>query len=64
MQAFYGFNREENLDEISVRLRYRASQLDGLNLEGRPFTSASDPEYIEQYTREHCYNRWGRTPII
>lgn len=59
VQAFYGFNREENLDEISVRLRYRASQLDGLNLEGRPFTSASDPEYIEQYTREHCYNRWG-----
>lgn len=59
VQAFYGFNRVEEIDEISVELRYRASQLDGLNMEGKPYTSASDPEYIEQYTSEHCYSRWG-----
>jgi hypothetical protein len=59
VQAFYGFNREEEGDEISTLLRYRASQLDGLNMDGKPYTSASDSEYIEQYTREHCYNRWG-----
>ncbi|WNS41842.1 hypothetical protein [Paenibacillus sp. MMS20-IR301] len=59
VQAFYGFDRREDDDEISVELRYRASQLDGLNVENRPYMSASDPEYIEQYTREHCYSRWG-----
>ncbi|AIQ55904.1 hypothetical protein PBOR_02180 [Paenibacillus borealis] len=59
VQAFYGFNRGEEPDEISVELRYRASQLDGLNMEGKPYTSASDPDYIEQYTSEHCYSRWG-----
>ncbi|MFD1910249.1 hypothetical protein ACFSQ7_49265 [Paenibacillus rhizoplanae] len=64
VQAFYGFNREEELDEISVELRYRASQLDGLTIDGKPFTSASDPEYIEQYTREHCYSRWGAGHLL
>jgi hypothetical protein len=59
VQAFYGFNRAEEQDEISVELRYRASQLDGLNMDGKPYVSASDPEYIEQYCREHCYSRWG-----
>lgn len=59
VQAFYGFNREEESEEISTLLRYRASQLDGLSMEGKPYTSASDPEYIEQYTSEHCYSRWG-----
>lgn len=59
VQAFYGFNRGEESDEIGIELRYRAAQLDGLNMEGKPYTSASDPEYIEQYTSEHCYSRWG-----
>lgn len=59
VQAFYGFNRQEDADEISVELRYRASQLDGLNLDGKPYISASDPEYIEEYCQAHSYNRWG-----
>lgn len=59
IQAFYGFELPEEKDGISVELRYRASQVDGLNADGSPYISASDPEYIEQYTREHCYSRWG-----
>lgn len=59
VQAFYGFERRGDDDEISMELRYRASQLDGLNIDGKPYISASDPEYIEQYSREHCYSRWG-----
>ncbi|MBW4085469.1 hypothetical protein [Paenibacillus sp. S150] len=59
VQAFYGFDRREEEDEISEELRYRASQLDGLTLEGEPYISASDNGYIEDYCREHCYSRWG-----
>ncbi|ASA25322.1 hypothetical protein [Paenibacillus donghaensis] len=59
VQAFYGFKPQEDREAISSELRYRASQLDGLNLRGDPYTSASDPEYIEQYCQEHCYSRWG-----
>lgn len=59
VQAFYGFQNEENTEDISVDLRYRASQLDGMDLNGAPTISASDPEYIEHYCNEHTYNRWG-----
>ncbi|WP_151735648.1 hypothetical protein [Paenibacillus tengchongensis] len=58
VQAFYGFNRSAT-DELTPLLRYRASQLDGFNAEGRPYSSASDPGYIENYCREHSYSRWG-----
>lgn len=59
VQAFYGFIPEEETDELDMKLRYRASQLDGLDMNGKPYISASDPEYIEQYCGEHSYNRWG-----
>lgn len=59
VQAFYGFTPRDSKDEISVEIRYRASQLDGLDLNGNPYISASDPEYIENYVRKHSYNRWG-----
>lgn len=59
VQAFYGLNQEEDNEGISMELRYRASQLDGLNLNGEPYISASDPEYIKDYCREHSYNRWA-----
>ncbi|SEU24037.1 hypothetical protein [Paenibacillus sp. NFR01] len=60
VQAFYGFERGDGeADELSVPLRYRASQLDGLTIEGRAYTSASDPDYIQAYCREHSYDRWG-----
>lgn len=59
VQGFYGLNREEGIDDISMDLRYRASQLDGLSMDGEPYTSASDPDYIKDYCRKHSYNRWG-----
>lgn len=59
VQAFYGFLKDEDSDEISVSVRYRASQLDGLDQHGEPYTSASDPAYIAYYCHEHSYNRWG-----
>ncbi len=59
VQAFYGFEHQEDTEELSVELRYRASQLDGLDLQGKPFISASDPDYIAEYVNKHSYNRWG-----
>lgn len=59
VQAFYSFQNEEDSDEISVSIRYRASQLDGIDLNGKPYASASDPAYIANYCHEHSYNRWG-----
>ncbi|ETT58441.1 hypothetical protein C173_31004 [Paenibacillus sp. FSL R7-277] len=59
VQAFYGVNLPEDEEEISVEMLYRASQVDGLTIDGSPYMSASDPDYIKQYTREHCYSRWG-----
>lgn len=59
VQAFYEFESDDSFDEISVNLRFRASQLDGLDQNGEPYTSASDPAYIANYCHEHSYNRWG-----
>ena len=59
VQAFYGIQSQGDADEISVNLRYRASQLDGIDLDGNPYISASDPDYIEAYCNEHSYNRWA-----
>ncbi|GGF65074.1 hypothetical protein GCM10010912_07600 [Paenibacillus albidus] len=59
VEAFYGIESGEVTDTIDVQLRFRASQLDGLNQKGQPYASASDPEYIEQYCREHTYTRWA-----
>ncbi|NUU60268.1 hypothetical protein [Paenibacillus agri] len=59
VQAFYGLEPEGVTDDIPLSMRYRASQLDGLDAAGRPYISASDPGYIEQYCEEHTYKRWG-----
>ncbi|KGE19651.1 hypothetical protein [Paenibacillus wynnii] len=56
VQAFYQFEEDA---EIDIHLRYRASQLDGINLKGQPHKSASDPTYIDNYCSTHSYNRWG-----
>ncbi|NJJ38461.1 hypothetical protein [Paenibacillus apii] len=56
VQAFYGFQEGEN---ISRETCYRASQLDGMKADGRPYTSASSEEYIGEYCRKHRYGRWG-----
>lgn len=59
VQAFFGFQNGDNKDDITINLRYRASQLDGMDLNGEPAISASDPEYIEHYCNEHTYSRWA-----
>ncbi|BCG56942.1 hypothetical protein [Paenibacillus sp. URB8-2] len=56
VQAFYGVEEGE---EIDYRTCYRASQLDGMNPDGRPYMSASSEEYIGEYCRRHRYDRWG-----
>ncbi|CAM4208822.1 hypothetical protein [Paenibacillus typhae] len=59
VQAFYGFVPDDDEDELDIGLRFRASQLDGLDADGSPYMSASDKDYISDYCREHSYNRWG-----
>jgi hypothetical protein len=59
VQAFYGFDPDGDMDDIPMDLRYRASQLDGLDRQGQPYISATDSSYIEQYCQKHSYNRWG-----
>ncbi|AIQ50392.1 hypothetical protein [Paenibacillus sp. FSL R7-0331] len=58
VQGFYGLERGEE-EEIGMELKFRASQLDGLDENGQPYMSASNPDYIADYCREHSYNRWG-----
>jgi hypothetical protein len=59
VQAFYGLESAEDPVEITDNLCYRASQLDGLDRSGNPYISASDPDYIREYCRDHTYNRWA-----
>lgn len=59
VQAFYGFVPDGDEEDLDIRLRFRASQLDGLDGGGNPYMSASDPDYIKGYCQEHSYNRWG-----
>lgn len=56
VQAFYQF--EENTG-IDINIQYKASQLDGIDNQGKPYISASDRTYIENYCSVHSYNRWG-----
>ena len=56
VQAFYEFEEGAELD---MNLRYKASQLDGINPKGQPYMSARDPSYIENYCEVHSYSRWG-----
>ncbi|WP_379128119.1 hypothetical protein [Paenibacillus sp. sgz500958] len=56
VQAFYQFEQEAELD---LNIRYKASQLDGLDAKGQSYKSASDEQYIKDYCETHSYNRWG-----
>lgn len=49
--------REDSLiDTVDV---YRASGLCGIDQEGKPFVSANNLTYIEEYLQEHGYHRWA-----
>ncbi|WP_410513226.1 hypothetical protein PaeBR_01755 [Paenibacillus sp. BR2-3] len=56
VQAFYEFEEDAELD---INIRYKASQIDGIDSKGQPYMSASDTDYIEKYCSSHSYNRWG-----
>jgi hypothetical protein len=45
--------------DITLLHRYRAAQLDGLDLEGNARISASHMPYIEQYCAQYEYDRWA-----
>lgn len=50
---------EEEETDIYPEDLYRASRLDGLGSEGRPYISSTNIEYIQRYCRIHTYDRWG-----
>ncbi|OMF93355.1 hypothetical protein [Paenibacillus sp. FSL R7-0273] len=58
VQGFYGLEHGDE-EEIGIDLKFRAAQLDGLDGNGQPYMSASNPDYIADYCREHSYSRWG-----
>ncbi|WJH32372.1 hypothetical protein N6H14_18440 [Paenibacillus sp. CC-CFT747] len=56
VQSFYGFEEGEELHKEDL---YRAARIDGMTEKGDPYLSASSPDYIEWYCRDHTYNRWA-----
>jgi hypothetical protein len=45
--------------EISPEDLYRASRVDGLDRQGKPYISSSNKEYIHRFLEAHTYDRWG-----
>lgn len=45
--------------EITSEDQFRAAQLDGMDIAGRPYISSTNPEFIESYCRKHGYFRWS-----
>ncbi|MBB6735411.1 hypothetical protein [Cohnella zeiphila] len=54
--ALYLFDEQE---DISLIDRYRATRLDGMDEEGKPYVSASHLPYIRGYCRDTGYDRWA-----
>ncbi|AZB43042.1 hypothetical protein CEF21_12420 [Bacillus sp. FJAT-42376] len=44
---------------VSNQHLFRSGQVNGYDPEGMPFISAYDPEYIDEYAKEHSYRRWA-----
>ncbi|MDF2669906.1 MAG: hypothetical protein K0R67_2212 [Paenibacillus sp.] len=56
VQSVYQFEEEVVIDTKDLFL---AAQLDGVNFNGQPFISSTNPTYIEEYCEQHCYSRWS-----
>lgn len=56
VMASYAFPEDT---DITVVDRYRASRLDGLDDDGRPYISAYHIPYIERYCRDTGLDRWA-----
>lgn len=44
---------------LTPEVLYRASRIDGMNPEGRPYISSTNMDYIRRYLDTHVYDRWG-----
>ncbi len=49
----------DDQEEITSEHLYRISRLDGKTLEGEPYISSNNIEYIEHYVKERTYYRWA-----
>ncbi|MCL6458468.1 MAG: hypothetical protein K6T85_10735 [Gorillibacterium sp.] len=56
VQAFYSFEDQLPIDDVE---QYRAARIDGLNINGQPFISSTNPDYIASFVAQHAYKRWG-----
>lgn len=54
--AFYQMEEGEAIDPED---RYRAARIDGMDYEGQSFISSTNKDYINEYLKEHSYDRWG-----
>ncbi|MFD2612153.1 hypothetical protein [Paenibacillus gansuensis] len=55
VSCFFGFSESTGFSQSDL---YRASRLNGVGDDGKPFISASNPRYIDEYVRKHGYDRW------
>ncbi|WP_068609012.1 magnesium transporter CorA family protein [Paenibacillus swuensis] len=53
---FYGLEEGEQYIQNDL---YRVARLDGYDMDGKPFISSSNPDYIQRYCEIHSYNRWA-----
>lgn len=56
VQSLLALPENQTFDLVDV---YRASGLCGINREGKPFVSAHNRSYIEDYVKQHGYHRWA-----
>ncbi|NHM34051.1 hypothetical protein [Neobacillus terrae] len=56
VQSLIGFKEGEALNEVDA---FRASDLNGLNKEGKPYVSSNNLLFIRNYLNENGYARWA-----
>ncbi|EJS66216.1 MULTISPECIES: hypothetical protein [Bacillus] len=56
VQTLLSINKKSDLHVIDV---YRASSLSGLTDNGKPYISANNVPYIQDYLTKHSYQRWA-----
>ncbi|AYC29093.1 hypothetical protein [Paenisporosarcina cavernae] len=57
MSSAYLFTEEKN--EFTKDQLFRIGQLDGLNPDGEPFMSTTNPAYLDRYIERHVHDRWA-----
>jgi hypothetical protein len=54
-----GFLQVDETMELNDEVLFRAGQLNGRNEVGAPYISSTNETYIENFVKEHCYDRWS-----